>query len=472
MTSDEISIRDPNTNEKFVFSFADICATDEMIAITYRMLCRYLATKSLSYAFTTVELFRDLIRSAFDETDKLVSCIDLAAIESWRVAREARGARFDAAMAFIVPWLRRWVESENDGVSDEVSIYLNDTKGSVEGRQYVALRTNDPERGALTQNEMNALTRALNDHYEIGLISLSVYALLWLFIGTGIRPIQVARMRVSDVHKDEIQNSKDVYLAIPLAKGQEAYEGQRWKMRAPTVVAEVLLAYLDHYCLGDPTGPLFPSAKNRSMPASSNTLQGIVQRLGKQLNVFTSRLEAPITLFPYRFRYTVGTRAVELGANDHVVARLLTHRTTWSIKHYRAATAAGQRTIIAELGYELETIAKAFRGAIVTDLSDATRAGEAQALIRDFERLSGRSMGACGTRVECLQLAPIACLTCRHFEAFEDAPFEELRASLKAEQDEEGELKIRQIYDEPIAALDDLIQLVRCEGLSRDGVRQ
>ncbi|WP_231680263.1 hypothetical protein, partial [Ralstonia pseudosolanacearum] len=88
MTSDEISIRDPNTNEKFVFSFADICATDEMIAITYRMLCRYLATKSLSYAFTTVELFRDLIRSAFDETDKLVSCIDLAAIESWRVARE------------------------------------------------------------------------------------------------------------------------------------------------------------------------------------------------------------------------------------------------------------------------------------------------------------------------------------------------------------------------------------------------
>lgn len=121
-------------------------------------------------------------------------------------------------MAFIVPWLRRWVESENDGVSDEVSIYLNDTKGSVEGRQYVALRTNDPERGALTQNEMNALTRALNDHYEIGLISLSVYALLWLFIGTGIRPIQVARMRVSDVHKDEIQNSKDVYLAIPLGK--------------------------------------------------------------------------------------------------------------------------------------------------------------------------------------------------------------------------------------------------------------
>ncbi len=390
----------------------------------------------------------------------------------WRVAREARGARFEPAMAFIVPWLRRWVECGEEGVSDEVSVYLKDMKGRVEGPQYVALRTNDPERGALTQTEMNALTSALNEHYEVGSISLSVYALLWLFIGTGIRPSQVAKMRVGDVRKDEVPDSRDVYLAIPLAKGTGAYEGLRSRLRAPTVVAEVLLAYLAHYDLDDPAGPLFPAVINRAMPASPNSLQSIVQRLGVRLNVFTSRLDAPIPLFPYRFRYTVGTRAVELGANDHVVARLLTHRTTWSIKHYRAATAAGQRTVIAALGDELETIHKAFRGTIVTDLSDATRAGEAQALIRDFERLTGRSMGACGTRVECLQLTPIACLTCRHFEAFEDAPFEELRASLKAEQEEEGELKIRQIYDEPIAALDDLIQRVRPEGVSQSRVQQ
>lgn len=456
-TSASFQVRDPHSNETFSFIFSDMPATDEIVATTYRMACRYLAIKSPSYACNTVALFQDLIKSAFDATNTPVRCIDLPAIDSWRVAREVRGARFDVAMAFIVPWLRRWVEFGERGVGEDVSAYLNDRTGRIEGQAYVALRTNDPERGALTQKEINALTTALNEQYTDGRISLSVYALMWLLIGTGIRPVQVARMRVADVRRDDISGAKDVHLSIPLAKGEGAYEGQRWGLRAPTVVAEVMRHYLDHYELTDPSSPLFPSRSNPEMPASSSVIHDIVSRTGERLNVFTSRLDGPIPLFPYRFRYTVGTRAVELGANDHVVARLLTHRSTWSAKSYRAATAGGQKAVIAALGDELETIARAFRGKIVTDLSDATRSGEAQALIRDFERLSGRSMGACGTRAECMQLAPIACLTCRHFEAFEDAPFDELREKLLEEQQEEAEIKIRQIHDEAVAALDELI---------------
>ncbi|MGD7448476.1 tyrosine-type recombinase/integrase, partial [Ralstonia pseudosolanacearum] len=427
--SARFSVRDPNSNNTYSFDLGDLPASDELVTSTYKMVCRYLGMKSLSYSSLSLRMFRNLILSAFQATGSIVECIDHSTIENLRQFHAVRGTDFGTAMSFLLPWLRRWVEKREQGVSEDVATYLMDVSGDLVGRSYTALRTNDPERGPLTQREMNGLTVAMSEQFADGGIPLSVYALMWLFIGTGIRPLQVARMRVRDVSKDEAEGSKDVYLAIPLAKGEGAYEGLRWGLRAPTVVAEVLREYLDHYQLNDPSAPLFPSARNPTMPTSSSVLHSIVQRLGEQLNVFTSRLDGPIPLFPYRFRYTVGTRAVELGANDHVVARLLTHRTTWSIKHYRAATAAGQRAIIAELGYELETIAKAFRGAIVTDLSDATRAGEAQALIRDFERLSGRSMGACGTRVECLQLAPIACLTCRHFEAFEDAPFEELRAS-------------------------------------------
>ncbi|MEF9405482.1 hypothetical protein, partial [Ralstonia solanacearum species complex bacterium KE055] len=83
-TGAEISIRDPYTNEKFAFRFADIHATDEIIAATYRMMCRYLATKSLSYAFTAVDLFRNLIQSAFDVVGNLVGSVDLAILEGWR----------------------------------------------------------------------------------------------------------------------------------------------------------------------------------------------------------------------------------------------------------------------------------------------------------------------------------------------------------------------------------------------------
>jgi integrase len=466
----KFSVRDPHSNSTYYFNLTALRASNEIAHSAYQILCRYIATRSLKYSDISLRIFRDFVAAGAEASGHALQQIDLLAIEAWRQRHTANGTRFDIAMAFVVPWLRRWVEYNEGNISEEVTAYLSDKRGQVEGQAYVALRTNDPERGALTQKEMNALTAEMSAQFEAGRISLATYALMWMFIGTGVRPIQISRMRVSDLLMDDGTNSNDLNLLIPLAKGEGAYEGTRWRVRAPTVLAEVLREYVRHYELVDSDAPLFPIRSDPSIPASSQHLATIVSRVGELLNVFSPRVDGSIPLFPYRFRYTVGTRAVELGANDHVVARILTQRSTWSAKSYRAATAGGQKAVIAALGDELDIIAKAFRGKIVTDLSDASRSGEAMALIRDFERLSGREMGACGTQAKCLQLAPIACLTCRHFEAFEDAPFEDLMTQLLAEQREESEIRIRQIYDEPIAALNELIQLTQEGGSGHRGI--
>ncbi|NKJ48797.1 hypothetical protein CIC12_19040 [Burkholderia sp. SG-MS1] len=203
----------------------------DIAAATYRGARKYLMTKSLSYACRSLNLFQDMMQAGADSVGGILQSIDLSGINSWKIAREARSAKFDVALAFVIPWLRRWVEAGEGGVSEEVSAYLLDQVGTTKNQAYIALQTNDPERGALTRHEMGALTAELNLQFAGGRISLETYALLWLLIGTGMRPVQVARMRVADVAQDKVEGSTDVYLSISLAKGEGAYEGHRWGLR-------------------------------------------------------------------------------------------------------------------------------------------------------------------------------------------------------------------------------------------------
>ncbi|MNR57861.1 hypothetical protein D3C85_1787200 [compost metagenome] len=72
----------------------------------------------------------------------------------------------------------------------------------------------------------------------------------------------------------------------------------------------------------------------------------------------------------------------------------------------------------------------------------------------------GQPVGACGTRAECHQNAPVACLAgCAHFEPLLDAPWETLMASLLADQEVETEPRIRQINHNAMSTIQDIIIL-------------
>lgn len=282
----------------------------------------------------------------------------------------------------------------------------------------------------------------MDDALRKGRISKQDWTLLAFFIAMGPRPVQVARMRKSDVIVTGGPEGKEVTVQIPLAKAEGQVTKARWKFRAPTLLAEALLAYLE-----------LPDIKARSDddPLFEATSAEISARFRSALNgvdTYSRRLGGPIPLVPYRFRYTVGTRAIEHGATDHQVARLLTHRTTHCIAYYRASLPSLQRPIREAIADEMDFFAGAFQGRAIRSLGEATRAGDPTAAIRDFANLVGRPLGACGTRARCHQDAPRACLTCPKFEPLLEAPWEQLLQALQEDLGTESEPRIREITKE------------------------
>lgn len=359
--------------------------------------------------------------------------------------------------AFVIPLLRRISALSMPGLSEEVCDFLEhpfkwEEKGT---GAYFGLITNDPERGALTEQEIHNIHHQLNRAYSKGTISQTDFTICWFFIGTGVRPSQVHRMKKKDV----IIHSKDgmeVTLRVPLAKGEMTVSQEYWLRRAPTVLAECLISYLDSH------PPMNVDKIEDSLfdESSSHALGSRMTSIIRKLDTYSERLGTKIAITPYRFRYTLATRALAQGASDYEVARLLTHRSTSCIQYYRASMPELQMPIREALGKEMGYFARAFQGKPISGLHEATRAGDPDAVITDFMRLMGMPVGACGTRAECHQNAPVACLAgCAHFEPLLSAPWETLMSSLVADQEVETEPRIRQINHSAMSAIQQIITI-------------
>lgn len=359
--------------------------------------------------------------------------------------------------AFAIPLLRRISSLDMPGLSEGVRDFLEHPfKWEEQGAgAYFGLITNDPERGALTEQEIHNVNQQLNKAYSDGIVTLAEYTLCWFFIGTGVRPVQVIRMKKTDV----IIHSRDgleVTLRVPLAKGEMSATQEVWNRRAPTVLAESLINYLDS-CSPTQTDHGTDSLFSE---LSASSIGSKLTSIMRKLDTYSDRLGAKIPITPYRFRYTLATRALAQGASDYEVARLLTHRSTSCIHYYRASMPELQKPVRDALGIEMGYFARAFQGKAISGLQEATRAGDPDAVITDFLRLMGKPVGACGTRADCYQNAPVACLAgCAHFEPLLTAPWETLMASLVADQEMETEPRIRQINHNAMSAIQQIIAL-------------
>ena len=354
--------------------------------------------------------------------------------------------------AFLIPLLRRIKAQGFLGLTEETSDFLeNDHKWEQKGGgSYYTLITNDPEKGALTNQELHNIHLTLNEGYASNHVSLYAFTLCWFFIGTGVRPVQACRMRRSDVIIHD-RAGMEVTLRIPLAKGEGLATNEYWIRKAPTVLAECLITYLDLYKnnLSSGEAPLFEGSPSAISHLVTDTLSA--------LPTYSERLEASIHITPYRFRYTMATRALAQGASDAEVARLLTHRSTSCIKFYRASMPQLQKPIRQAVGKEMDYFASAFKGRLIEHLDEASRAGDGECVIADYLRLTGETLGACGTRAECHQHAPIACLSCPYFEPLINAPWETLMVTLIEDQKVETEPRIQQINHNAMAAIQQII---------------
>lgn len=409
----------------------------------FQVITNLFSTHSLSYASMVSRAF-----SYWHNAQPLPEALDLKHIETLFLISPHYHA-------FILPTLRRINLSGENVLSHDTSAWLSndyDLEDSKNG-QYVALITNDPERGALTDQELHNLHSALNYGYEKRILNQEQYTLAWMVMGTGLRPSQIAKMKRSDILINKGPEGNELTLRVPLIKGEKSSRTDFWLRRAPTVLSECLEKFLLTTQAIDSDSYLFLSElKHRNI---SNKIKVIFEKL----DTWSDRLEGPIPVTPYRFRYTLATRALRQGASDYEVARLLTHRSTSCIQYYRASMPELQQPINTAIGKEMDYFARAFQGKLIRSLDEATFPDDGEQQILDFIHLTGQTLGACGTRKECHLNAPVACLSCHRFEPLEEAPWEELLEKLKEDQAMEKEDRIRQINHNAMSSIVEIMAL-------------
>lgn len=377
----------------------------------------------------------------------------------------------------IAGLLKRWHRMSFPGVSDDAMSYLKSIK--IRGnRKGVAVLTMDPEQGRFTDIEFEAIRSAAIDAYKADLIERDAYVLALLFMALGPRPIQYAAMKVSDVAAVSSSSGDTTYIvSVPRAKKREDRPRSSFKKR--TLIPEIgefVLEYAREVrnrfigILDDPDeAPLFPASQRLSKaPAgfefhrTSGSLRDWFKYTMDLLRVHSERTGGPININASRFRRTLACRAADEGHGELVIAELLDHTDTQNTGVYVEATPGMMERIDRAVALKLAPLAQAFAGVIITDESQARRAGDPASRICDprFDPKM-KPVGNCGQFGFCGLLAPVACYTCRSFEPWLDGPHERVLDFLIAERDRlllQADKRIASINDRNILAVAEVVR--------------
>jgi integrase len=357
--------------------------------------------------------------------------------------------------------------------SDEVLEYLESStiRGNIKG---TSIRTRDPNKGAFSDTELLAIQSSLNDAYASGEISLYGFAIVWLFLAYGCRPIQIAAMKEKDLLVSENGDGKAYALRIPRAKQRGRGHRDVFSARyCSKPIGALLERVIERNAsrrvelqLDEGDAPLFISREVGGMPELE--YHRTSHSIGATVNTAIKRLSG-LKGNSKRFRITLGQRAVDDGKDKWTVAELLDHSDTQNVEVYFEASPAMVLRLDRHLAMTLAPLAQAFSGVVVETEQEARRGNDRSSRIYDRTLVDNIAdpLGTCGQMSFCGLAAPYACYTCRHFQPWIDGPHEEFMAAMiadrKRQEDDGISPKIFTIRDRAILAAAEVIQLCSAE---------
>ncbi len=346
----------------------------------------------------------------------------------------------------------------------------------------VAVMRQDPISGPLRRSEYEALEAALLSPAAERL-SLADRVATWLFIAFGTNPKNLILLDEEDLRSTILSDGTTVHeLRIPRIKKRTA--GVRDQFRTRKLIPEIadLLERLiiaenrkamacdgstaadarpllrsseKHHLIGTP----FKEQRFRMLPGALNqTLERVVRTL--DLRAFDG---TPLNLTPRRLRYTFATKLVANGASPQEVADALDHSDTGYVMVYFNTRSDVVRRLDKALGLAMAPIVQAFMGIVIDDESGATRAPDRSSRIKHYSPTmkSLENVGSCGSFSLCGLFAPIACYTCKHFQAWLEGPHEQVFDELERKRDERiaqgADPKMTQIHDKTMHAVAQVI---------------
>lgn len=415
-----------------------------------------------SYTEGIYRVMKSLVEFIFQSTGQSVSRIGFDNLVGYRSAERVN----EHNLSQIAGFLKRWCALGYSGVDQSAVKYLSEVRFKAREKG-VPVRTMDPRTGPLTVMETEAVLSALADAFSKKNIDIQEYLLCWLFIAFGMRPVQLATMKVCDLTLLRGKDGDETYLlSIPRAKqpGMRRHRDEiRRRALLPEVgrLMEIHIKNVKSELIGRLSGldlaPMFPArGKQRSSDGfefhqTSATISAFFKQVLDSLGVLSERTGDEINVTPTRFRRTIGTRAAEEGHGMLVIAELLDHSDTQNAGIYVQATPAIIERIDRAIAVQMAPLAQAFAGRLIRDESEATRGADPSSRIIDLRiDQSGHAMGSCGQNSYCGFSAPIACYTCACFEPWLDGPHEVVLQFLLDKRE-----KLRANFDQRIAAVND-----------------
>lgn len=399
-------------------------------------------------------------------------------------------------------FIRQMRYLELDGNIDERVYKLTDQWRLAGTNKGVPVLSLDPETGPFSSMEFEAVGLSAAHRYAEGVLSTEGYAIILLFKATGRRPEQIASLKIKDLSITSKHTGQPIYV-INVPRSKQRCGRFRTEFRAVGLVKDVGHILEQHikeliagvrFQLGRKLTPseqeqlplfltkesirtmknlseenLMSFLKSELVHLRSMTLSGRLVRAVSLLNVVSERTGQLIHVNPYRFRYTLGTRAAIEGAGVLTIATLLDHSDSQHVSVYVANVPEYAIEISKIMNQPLARYAAAFAGVLVEDESEANK--ENPGATRIPLREKDCDVGSCGSNAFCQDYAPIACYLCPKFRPWANAPHHLVLQWLMEERerlklDTGGDMCIVTINDRAIIAVGQVIKL--CQERSND----
>ena len=358
-------------------------------------------------------------------------------------------------------------------LSSEAMTFADSIKLADTPKDGSAIRSWDPEKGSLRPAEDQAVADALNNAFEEGTVKLRQYMVVRLIRGTGMRPAQLAWMKLSDIRDTE----NGMHIRIPMAKQRGQAPRSKFMPWKPITegLARIIRLFIQAEILPlvshvseHQNVPLLLLERNFKEEDYDNTIRGhlladtaadIYRRALDKVTIISPITGEQLVLNPRRERHTFATQLAMNGATADEIAINMGQASNTSCEAYIDATIDHFQSLERHVGQHFVPIADRFLGKVVKSANDTA---EFELYNDDFEGVGSCSSGGCNA-VEA-GVAPQACYVCRKFNAWSDGPHEELLKRTIQEQQkllDEGHAEVAETKTNIIIAITDLIEAIR-----------
>ncbi|EAQ6107022.1 site-specific integrase [Salmonella enterica subsp. diarizonae] len=294
------------------------------------------------------------------------------------------------------------------------------------------VKQEDPEKGALTNNEHKALNESMFNAYKNKKITLQELSSALLVSFTGRRASQIVALKFKDIVREKNSDGNDFFfINIPRIKqGIEfrkefrmlSIDGFIYKLLMQQVNFSISLieghigrtlfseeknevaVFLDkkNYKMLNEINGFYDVLVSDRLHASKNTVSLSLKKIVEKENVMSERTGERMKINAYRLRYTLGTKLAREGYSSQIIAELLDHSSTATVGIYTENLPDNSIKINEAVSDNLGFLAGVFLGKI------------------KLNEITSNDVFTMNSYSSCTEYSTISCHGCIHFKRFKD----------------------------------------------------